>query len=359
MDVGCRNRKESNFTGISNRMYPGVDIVHDLESFPYPFDDESCLTIKAAHVVEHIKPWVVMDWFNEMWRLLVPQGQLAISAPFANSQGFFNDPTHCTYINEATFQHFDPVYPMYKQHEPKPWKIEFASWQYGGNIEAVLSKRDLKDVQTIDLTQKALLLGAMQKPTELGPFLDMLKGLDLKVIVEIGTARGGVFYTLCQTANPNATVISIDLPGGEFGGGYTEEDAVRFKSFGQPKQKLHFIRKDSHDNATKRELTKLLDKKFIDLLFIDGDHTYEGVKNDFGMYAHLVRDGGLIAFHDICKHDSVPSCQVDKLWNEIRDKYEKWEFIDPNDTTWGGIGVIRKNPIGQKPTMTRIERAKR
>ena len=61
LDVGCRDRKESHFTGINGRMYEGVDVVHDLESFPYPFEDESCITVKAAHVVEHIKPWLVFD----------------------------------------------------------------------------------------------------------------------------------------------------------------------------------------------------------------------------------------------------------------------------------------------------------
>jgi hypothetical protein len=34
-------------------------------------------------------------------------------------------------------------------------------------------------------------------------------------------------------------------------------------------------------------------------LFIDGDHTYEGVRRDFEMYSPLVRKGGIIAFHDI------------------------------------------------------------
>jgi len=40
----------------------------------------------------------------------------------------------------------------------------------------------------------------------------------------------------------------------------------------------------------------------LDFLFIDGDHTYEGVKRDFEMYSPLVRNGGIIAFHDIVKH---------------------------------------------------------
>ena len=359
LDVGCRNRKEDHFTGINDRLFEGVDIVHDLEFFPYPFDDASCLTIKAAHVVEHIKPWLIFKWFDEMWRLLIPNGQLAISAPFANSQGFFNDPTHITYINEATFQHLDPQFPMYKQHEPKPWKIDFASWQYGGNIEAILRKRNIIDIKTMDLTQKAMLIGALQKPFELSQFLNLISGTNLRTIIEIGTAKGGVFYALCQSAVSTAKIISIDMPGGDFGGGYTEEDMERYNTFGKEKQELSFILQDSHHSDTKKELERILNKDQVDLLFIDGDHTYNGVKKDFEMYGPLVKEGGLIAFHDICFHPHFPDCQVDRFWKELKSQHETWEYIDPQDNTWGGIGVLRKKTPQLKPTRTQIGRAKK
>jgi predicted O-methyltransferase YrrM len=46
----------------------------------------------------------------------------------------------------------------------------------------------------------------------------------------------------------------------------------------------------------------VLNEQNLDFLFIDGDHTYKGVKEDFEMYSPLVRKGGVIAFHDITKH---------------------------------------------------------
>jgi predicted O-methyltransferase YrrM len=51
----------------------------------------------------------------------------------------------------------------------------------------------------------------------------------------------------------------------------------------------------------------------VDLIFIDGDHSYEGVKQDFEIYAPLVRSDGLIAFHDILEHTRVPSVRVSDL----------------------------------------------
>lgn len=53
--------------------------------------------------------------------------------------------------------------------------------------------------------------------------------------------------------------------------------------------------------------------KQYDILFIDGDHTYEGVKNDFEMYLPLVKPGGLILMHDICNENEG----VEKFWGEI------------------------------------------
>ena len=345
LDVGCRDRKESNFTGINGRHLEGVDIVHNLESFPYPLKDESCLTIKAAHVVEHIKPWLVFEWFNEMWRLLVPKGQLVVSAPFANSQGFFNDPTHITYINEATFQHLDPNYSMYKQHEPLPWKIEYASWSYGGNIEAILSKRTIEATESLTMSHKVVMLGALQKPKEVELLLEFLKGMPFRNVVEIGTARGGMFFALCQVALPNANVISLDMMGGNFGARdyiETEGDLARMKAFGKPKQNLYFVRQDSHKAVTLNRVKKIIGKEPIDLLFIDGDHTYEGVRKDWEMYGPLVRDGGLVLFHDIVTHDSHLNCHVDQLWAELKRENETWEFIDPTGDVWGGIGVLKK-----------------
>ena len=84
-----------------------------------------------------------------------------------------------------------------------------------------------------------------------------------------------------------------------------------------------------------------------DFLFIDGDHTKEGVKEDFESYSPLVRDGGWIGFHDILDTEYHRSgragviVEVCDLWNEIKDKYEITEIIDPNDQSMMGIGVIK------------------
>jgi len=145
LDIGCgHNKRRGGFTGLDKRPGEGVDIVHDLEVFPYPLDDESCLTIVGSHIVEHIKPWLMIDFMNELWRILKPEGQLALSMPYGVSAGFVQDPTHCNPCNEATWMYFDPDKDLYRIYKPKPWRIlaGFPVWQANGNLEVVMEKRN-------------------------------------------------------------------------------------------------------------------------------------------------------------------------------------------------------------------------
>lgn len=190
------------------------------------------------------------------------------------------------------------------------------------------------------LTWEALGLGAVQKPPELLLFLESLKGKKLKVVVEIGTARGGVFYALCQAAENDAVLVSVDLPEGPYGGGCSGKDILRLRKYAKPGQTLRFIQQDSHLESTKRELWEAINKEKIDLLFIDGDHTYNGVKQDWELYSPLVRTGGMIVFHDICFHPTMPDVQVNEFWGGLKVGKNSVEFIDSSDRNWGGIGVI-------------------
>lgn len=144
LDLGCgANKRSPRFVGIDKRDLPGVDIIHDLEVFPWPLPDECCISVVASHLVEHIKPWLTIDFFNEVWRITKEGGKLAISTPLAGSTGYYQDPSHCSPYVPATFQYFDPDYPLYQIYSPSPWKIEvgFPVWQGNGNLEVILVKR--------------------------------------------------------------------------------------------------------------------------------------------------------------------------------------------------------------------------
>ncbi len=150
LDIGCGGNKQPGWVGIDIRELPGVDFVHNLEVFPWPFDDESVLVAACSHVVEHINPHdsVFISFMNELWRVMKPGGEVAISCPHAMSHGFAQDPTHCNMVNETTWAYFDPEEHrtnglLYNIYQPKPWRIKYLVWSPAANIEIILVKRGL------------------------------------------------------------------------------------------------------------------------------------------------------------------------------------------------------------------------
>lgn len=167
----------------------------------------------------------------------------------------------------------------------------------------------------------------------------IIQAIKPQAALEIGTLRGGTLFALCRLADPSATIISVDMPGGKFGGGTGPLYPPVFRKFVKPHQKLHLIKADSHQQQTKNKVESALRSTLLDYLFIDGDHSYEGVKQDFEMYSPLVRPGGVIAFHDIAPHKDS-TCEVSRFWNQIKGKYESREIIENIGQGWAGIGII-------------------
>lgn len=158
--------------------------------------------------------------------------------------------------------------------------------------------------------------------------------------LEIGTNYGGTLFLLCTLSPPGAKIISVDLPLGRFGGGYPRRKMPLYRKFPKRGQALYLLRADSHALETQKRVVRVLEGEQLDYLFLDGDHTYDGVKRDFEMYSPLVRSGGIVALHDIAVHEREKDCQVDKFWDEIRKKYEHREFIENPAQGWAGVGVL-------------------
>lgn len=184
------------------------------------------------------------------------------------------------------------------------------------------------------------LLGPQQVRTELLSLARRVAARQPRVVVEIGTADGGTLFVFGTLAHPEATVVSIDLPGGNHGGGYPSWKRSMYRSFAREDQQIHLLRGDSHSSRQQLHLEHVLGGRPIDFLFIDGDHTYAGVRADFDTYAPLVRPGGLIAIHDICTHDPEARAGVDRLWRELCATYETEELIEDTGQGWAGIGLV-------------------
>lgn len=180
LDLACGQNKQKGFIGMDVLPYPGVDIVHNATVFPWPIPNESIDMIVASHFLEHVQKTGVdprlsglidllmkkgsiskkeaMEAFgehhifsnfisllNEAWRVLKTDGQFAFVIPYYTSPGFAQDPTHCSMINEATMMYFDPEHEshLWNFYKPMPWKIEMQTFQGNGNMEVIISKRDI------------------------------------------------------------------------------------------------------------------------------------------------------------------------------------------------------------------------
>lgn len=83
-------------------------------------------------------------------------------------------------------------------------------------------------------------------------------------------------------------------------------------------------------------LPKFEDKS-IDILHIDGLHTYEGVKHDYDTWKSKVSDTGVIVFHDI----RVQHFGVKELWAEIKTNNPEYTYLEFDHNY--GLGILFKD----------------
>jgi predicted O-methyltransferase YrrM len=187
--------------------------------------------------------------------------------------------------------------------------------------------------------------------SEIEGLLHLLEANPPEGILEIGTARGGTLFLLSRVARPDAVIASIDLPGGDFGGSFRRESIVLLRRLGQRDQTVRLIRADSHQPSTLAAVQVVFGTQLLDVLMIDGDHRYEGVRADLAMYGPLVRPGGHIAFHDIVPGAADRVGGVPRLWNEIKDLHDTVEFVRNWQQRGFGIGVLEVPSQGLDPSL--------
>jgi len=207
--------------------------------------------------------------------------------------------------------------------------------------ESKRSNLNAEDAIELLFSKKGKFIRPWQHRKEILELAKLLEARKPKTILEIGTASGGTLFLSALLADSNALIVSIDLEFGMYGGGYPSWKIPLYNSFAKNNQKIELIRGDSHSKLVKDQFLKTLHNKKIDYLFIDGDHTYEGVKEDFEFYSKYLSDNAIVAFHDIVSDKAEnPDHFVSVLWNEIKNKYPHFEFINDSTQSKLGLGVL-------------------
>jgi SAM-dependent methyltransferase len=104
LDIGCGPNKVPGAVGVDCLALPGVDVVHDLNSYPYPFAADSVDEIHAYHVLEHVPD--VMATLEELWRISKPAATVHIRVPHFTGILAWKDPTHKRSFTSESFGYF-------------------------------------------------------------------------------------------------------------------------------------------------------------------------------------------------------------------------------------------------------------
>lgn len=108
LDVGCGNKKRTGAVGIDINPETDADIVHDLNAFPYPFDDASFDEIYVDNVIEHLED--VLAVVEELHRISRPGALVKVIVPYFRSRWAWIDPTHRHAFGVESFSYFDPAH---------------------------------------------------------------------------------------------------------------------------------------------------------------------------------------------------------------------------------------------------------
>ena len=92
LDLGCGSAKKTGAFGVDKVQREGVDLVWDLDRFPYPMENDTYDRIIAEHVVEHLND--VPHFFSEVHRIARPGASIHIVTPHFSNRCAYADPTH-------------------------------------------------------------------------------------------------------------------------------------------------------------------------------------------------------------------------------------------------------------------------
>lgn len=164
-----------------------------------------------------------------------------------------------------------------------------------------------------------------QSPIEFGALWDAAAALGARRVVEVGSLFGGTLWYWLQLPGVQE-VVSVDLVVPRCEPVYDEVAAGReLWPTWSPHVTLHVIEADSHDPATAARV-----REPIDVLFLDGDHLYDGVRADWELWSGKVRPGGLVAFHDTVVNGDRDEAGVRQLVAELKWQHPSVEWFAPD-----------------------------
>ncbi len=108
LDIGCGKNKIAGAIGVDINLETDADVIHDLNTFPYPFADNEFHEVQCDSILEHLD-----DFFRimeEIHRITIPEGIVRIKVPYYTSFDAYTDPTHKHFFTSRSFDYFREEY---------------------------------------------------------------------------------------------------------------------------------------------------------------------------------------------------------------------------------------------------------
>ena len=120
LNLGCGSDIKDGWVNLDWINLPGVNVVHDIEILPLPFQDEEFDEILCQDILEHIEYILVL---KDLYRILKKGGKLSIRVPHFTSKNNFINPTHKKLFSVSTFDFFVKGTRIFRE---RPYYFDFA-----------------------------------------------------------------------------------------------------------------------------------------------------------------------------------------------------------------------------------------
>lgn len=174
---------------------------------------------------------------------------------------------------------------------------------------------------------------------------DLIRKLQPRLLVELGTHTGNSFLAMCESVldyNLGTQIYAIDTwVGDQHAGSYPEQVYKNLSKYVDAHYPFAHLLRKTFDEALQH-----FEDNSVDLLHIDGLHTYEAVKHDYETWLPKLADPSIILFHDVA--ETRDDFGVWQLWRELKDRHDTtYEFTHNH-----GLGIVL---IDTKNTKTELK----
>lgn len=104
LNIGCGTEIKKDFVNLDSLKLKGVDVVHDLNKFPWPFKKNTFDIVYASHILEHVDDLEMV--MKEIKRICNNKARIAIRVPHFSCGVSYRDPTHKRLFSYFTYDYF-------------------------------------------------------------------------------------------------------------------------------------------------------------------------------------------------------------------------------------------------------------